>query len=96
MAEIKIDLHGLGTQEALRKLVRDYNAYVRSGGRAPVHIVHGYGSSGRGGAIQRAVREYITANRGRFDGVIEGEAFANPGDTIVYPRRLLPESRAGK
>ncbi|MFZ1947501.1 MAG: Smr/MutS family protein [bacterium] len=86
-----IDLHGLTEPEALRKLVRDYNAYVRGGGRDPVWIVHGYGSSGRGGVLQQAVRLYIGAHVGRFDKVVEGDALANPGVTLVYPKRLLPE-----
>jgi hypothetical protein len=89
----EIDLHGLREAEALRKFVRDYNAYVRSGARDPIWIVHGYGSSGRGGVIQRAVRAYIAANSGRFDKVVEGEALANPGVTLVYPKCLLQEQR---
>jgi hypothetical protein len=86
-----IDLHGLTEPEALRKLVRDYNAYVRSGGRDPVWIVHGYGSSGRGGVLQEAVRRYLSAHVGRLDKVVEGDLLANPGVTLVYPKRLLPE-----
>ena len=62
-----------------------------SGGRDPVRVVHGYGSSGRGGVIHRAIRRYINANIGRFDKVVEGESLANPGVTLVYPKRLLPE-----
>jgi DNA-nicking Smr family endonuclease len=93
MPEKKIDLHGLTELEALRKLVRDYNVHIRSGCRDPVWIVHGYGSSGRGGVIHRAVRRYISANIDRFDKVVEGDRLANPGVTLVYPKRLLPEER---
>jgi DNA-nicking Smr family endonuclease len=96
MTDKKIDLHGLREREALRKFVRDYNAYVRSGGRDPVWVVHGYGSSGHGGVIQRAIRDYISANANRFDKVVEGDQLANPGVTIVYPKRLLPEEWSGR
>ena len=91
MPELKIDLHGLQEREALRKFVRNYNAYVRGGGRDPIHVIHGYGSSGHGGVIQRALRAYLAANSVRLDKVVEGERLANPGFTIVYPKRLLPE-----
>lgn len=90
-ADKEIDLHGLREAEAIRRFARDYNAYVRSGRRNPIRVVHGYGSSGRGGVIQRAIRRYVAANIGRFDKVVEGDSLANPGITIVYPKRLLPE-----
>jgi len=90
-ADKTIDLHGLTEPEALRKLVRDYNASVRNGGRDPVWIVHGYGSSGRGGVLQQAVRRYVSAHPDRFEKVVEGDVLANPGVTLVYPKRLLPE-----
>lgn len=96
MADAKIDLHGLREREALSKFVRDYNSYVRSGRRDPIQIVHGYGSSGHGGVIQRAIRTYISANLDRFDGVVDGNLLANPGVTLVYPKRLLPETRPGR
>ena len=94
MDEKKIDLHGLTEQAAIRKLVQDYNAYVRGGGRDPIWVVHGYGSSGRGGVLQRAVRAYMAAHADRFDKVVEGDLLANPGVTLVYPKRLLPVERS--
>ena len=90
-ADRTIDLHGLTESEALRRFIRDYNAYVRSGVRDPIWVVHGYGSSGRGGVLRDAVRRYISANLGRFDKVVEGDHLANPGVTLIYPKRLLPE-----
>ena len=93
MNEKKIDLHGLTEQGAIRKLIQDYNAYVRSGGRDPIWIIHGYGSSGRGGVLKQAIGRYLAANAGRFDRVVEGDLLANPGATIVYPKRLLPQER---
>jgi DNA-nicking Smr family endonuclease len=96
MPDKTIDLHGLREAEALRKLVRDYNSYVRSGGRDPVWIVHGYGSSGRGGGLRRAVRDYTAAHSRCFEKVLDGERLANPGITLVYPKRLLPEVKPGR
>ena len=92
-AEKKIDLHGLPEREAIAKFIRDYNAYVREGGRDPIHVVHGYGSSsGKGGVIQRALRVFLATHRAKLEGVIEGEVLGNPGFTVVYPKRLLPPS----
>jgi DNA-nicking Smr family endonuclease len=91
MNEKKIDLHGLTERAAIRKLVQDYNAYVRSGGRDPIWVIHGYGSSGRGGVLQQAVRRYLAEHADRFESVVEGDLLANPGATIVYPKRLLPQ-----
>ncbi|HVP57426.1 MAG TPA: Smr/MutS family protein, partial [bacterium] len=83
MSDKQIDLHGLPAREALRRFIRDYNAYVRSGRRDPIQVVHGYGSSGRGGVILRAIREYLAANARCLDHIVEGESLANPGVTIV-------------
>jgi DNA-nicking Smr family endonuclease len=94
VAEKKIDLHGLRERDALSKFIRDYNTCVRSGWRDPIWVIHGYGSSGHGGVIGRAVRAYISANLSRFEKVVEGESLANPGVTIVYPKRLLPDPGA--
>lgn len=38
-------------------------------------IVHGYGSSGKGGATQAVVRNWAFRHRGRFRAVIEGESY---------------------
>ena len=45
-------------------------------------------------ALSKFIRDYISANLSRFEKVVEGDGFANPGVTIVYPKRLLPDPGA--
>ncbi len=39
-------------------------------------IVHGHGSTGKGGATKEVVRNWAFTNRARFRGVIEGECYS--------------------
>jgi hypothetical protein len=43
---------------------------------AVVKIVHGYGSSGRGGSTREIVRNWLFRQRGRLLAVIEGEHYS--------------------
>lgn len=38
-------------------------------------VVHGYGSSGKGGSTKETVRNWVFRNRMKFKSVIEGENF---------------------
>jgi len=86
----EIDLHGLTVAEGLARLTRHYNARLKSGNSGPIRIVHGYGSSGRGGDLRAAVREFLGRHAGRLEFVPGETYFNNPGVTIVYPRHPLP------
>ena len=88
----QIDLHGRSVSEAMCAFVAFYNDCLRSGYRGLIEVVHGYGSSGSGGAILRELREYLAANSGRLEGApIRGESVGNLGVTIVYPKMILPQ-----
>lgn len=55
-------------------------------------IVHGYGSSGKGGAIRSKLRAFLD----RFPEKLRQEAgdnYGNPGWTWVYPKARLPDRR---
>jgi hypothetical protein len=41
-----------------------------------IKVVHGYGSSGKGGTGRETVRNWAFQNRGRLRSVIDGERFA--------------------
>ena len=75
----------------MREFVSYYNKCVRSGYRGRVEVIHGSGSSGRGGAILRELRGYIKKTPGSFDHFTEGDLVGNPGVTILYPKQLLPD-----
>jgi len=89
MDNFEIDLHGLRVTEAIARLSKACNQRLRAGG-GPIHVIHGYGSSGRGGDLRDAVREYLDQNSSRVEYVPGERFFNNPGITIVYPKHQLP------
>ena len=89
----ELDLHGHTVDEALRAFVDFYNRHVRSGSRESMRVIHGYGSSGEGGKIQRKLRLFIEGAAHNLAWKPGEDVEGNPGVTIVYPRRLLPEPR---
>jgi len=84
-----IDLHNCTVPEAIREFVRFYNASVRGGYHGRMEIIHGYGSSGVGGAIKQELRKYLTAHEDKFGAFLAGDSVGNPGVTILYPRESL-------
>ena len=90
-----LDLHGLTVRQAMDKFVECANECVSSGKRVRVEVIHGWGSSGSGGAILRELRRFVQRHSDCFESVVEGEGLGNPGVTIVYPKRVLPRALAG-
>jgi DNA-nicking Smr family endonuclease len=90
VGEGELDLHGLTVAEGLARLVGHYNARLRAGDTGPIRLVHGYGSSGRGGDLRAAVRDFLARHAGRVEFVPGERFFNNPGVTIVYPKQPLP------
>jgi Smr domain len=90
-----LDLHGFGASEALAQFVEFYNGCVRSGYRGAIEVIHGYGSTGAGGVIQKELRKFLSANSGCLEMLILGESVGNPGLTKVFPMKLLPARGAG-
>ena len=89
MDDSSIDLHGLRVTEAIERLSQACNRRLRTG-NGPLHVIHGYGSSGRGGDLRAAIREYLDRNSSRVEYVPGERFFNNPGVTIVYPKHPLP------
>jgi hypothetical protein len=89
-----IDLHGLTVDEAMRHFVSSYNALFENGYRGRIEVIHGYGSSGEGGAIRRKLRSFLAANRDRFKLVSDGDSRGNPGVTYVEGKGRLPAGEA--
>lgn len=88
----EIDLHGYTQVEAIEALVRYYNARVKKGNRSRFDIIHGYGSTGTGGALRVRIRSFLSRHADclRFE---PGENFSpsNPGKTLVMPVKELPD-----
>ena len=86
---IEIDLHEMTVTEALDYFIGTYN----SNKGQSLKIIHGYGSTGVGGRIRSAVRNFIDINKSCFNRIEFGESLErNQGYTIVYYRSELPDS----
>jgi len=58
-------------------------------------VIHGYGSSGKGGTTREVVRNWAFAHRAKFRGVIEGEGYVVFDHTVQEMRKeigLFPDS----
>ena len=91
---------GLPTvEQALARLERDLRE-ARACGAKLVRIIHGYGSSGRGGKIRDAVRRELGRKlaRGEVRAVVPGESYSsttNSGrDLLSRVRELQPTERS--
>lgn len=56
-------------------LLDAWSTVRNSGGLRVLKIIHGRGSSGKGGSTRTVVRNWLFRNRSRFKGVFEGEAY---------------------
>jgi hypothetical protein len=52
-------------------------------------IIHGYGSSGKGGATKETVQNWVFRHRAKFLAVIKGEEFTLFNDETARLRRAL-------
>jgi len=88
----EIDLHGLTQIEAIEALVKYYNRQVKNGDYSRIDVIHGYGSSGEGGALRIRIRSFLTRHIDclKFE-LGEGFLPINPGKTMVFPERALPD-----
>ncbi len=87
----EIDLHGCTVLEAVERFVQFYNARVSAGSCSQIEVVHGYGSSGEGGAIRVKIRSFLERHNDCL-GFVPGEELfpPNPGKTLIMPRKPLP------
>jgi hypothetical protein len=88
----QLDLHDYTVTEAIERFVEQYNFRVKNGQCGCWTIVHGYGSSGEGGAIRSKLRAFLDQHldKLRYE---SGDNYGNPGWTWVYPILRLPDRR---
>ena len=69
---------GMPTVEAARMRMNQGLRTAKMGGARLVKLIHGYGSSGRGGAIRRDVHAQLAlkCRRGEIGGFVPGEDFS--------------------
>ena len=81
--EIELDLHGATVTEALEHLETQWRAEVEAPSPRQIRVIHGYGSSGRGGDIKKAVREHVARHRDVLRMVAGEDKEGNPGVTLI-------------
>ena len=82
--EINIERGNPDVETAIRKMVNELSTAKRAGFRAVV-LIHGYGSSGTGGAIKTAVSEKLKERS--LSGVVR--SFAGGEDWINRKREFI-------
>lgn len=91
----EVDLHDHTVLEALSTFIKIYNQRIAAGDRTPFTVIHGYGSTGRGGQIRTRLRKYLMKypEAVRYE---RGEVLlGNPGVTLVIPQTVLPTQAEG-
>ena len=88
----ELDLHGFTVAEAIERFVQYYNARVNNDQYGCVKVIHGYGSTGAGGAIRIKLRALLDEHldKLRYEA---GDDYGDPGWTWVYPKVRLPDQR---
>ena len=88
----ELDLHGFTVTEAIEQFVQDYNTRVDNNQFGCLRNIHGYGSSGEGGAIRARLRSFLDQHLDKL--IYEaGDDYGDPGWTLVYPKVRLPDQR---
>ena len=87
-----LDLHGFTVTEAIEQFVQLYNTRVDNNQFGCLKIIHGYGSTGKGGAIRAKLRAFLDEHLDnlRYE---SGDNYGDPGWTWVYPKVRLPNQQ---
>ena len=79
---------------AIRRLTYELNA-AKQLGYAGLKLIHGYGSSGKGGVLRNQVRDYLLRchHRGMIQAFIEGERLSIFDEDTRIAMGICPELR---
>ena len=86
---------GLPTLEEARRLVAAEMKQARRDGARVLKVIHGYGSSGKGGALCVGLRKSfgLRKKEGAIKDFIAGEDFSIFNDTVLELLEAVPELR---
>lgn len=86
---------GLPTLDEARRLVIDEIKRAKGAGARVLKVIHGYGSSGRGGALCIGLRKSfrLRKQQGVIKEFIAGENFTIFNDTVLVLLEMVPELR---
>lgn len=92
--ELNLELGRPTADEALRRLEAELEA-ARHMNTPLLKLIHGYGSSGKGGRIRTASRKYLLAQqeKGRIAAVVPGERFTIFDETTRRALQKYPHLR---
>lgn len=92
--ELNLELGRPDAAEALRRLAAEVEA-ARKMGTPAMKLIHGYGSSGKGGRICTASRRYLeeAAAQGRIAAYLPGERFSIFDETARRALQQYPHLR---
>ena len=95
MTELNLE-QGRPSADAAERRLRDGVATFRRTGVRFVRVIHGYGSTGEGGAIRTRTRSVLAEwMRGRrLQGVVPGERFGSADADAIALAALFPGLRA--
>lgn len=95
MTELNLE-QGHPTADAAERRLRDGIATFRRTGVRFVRVIHGYGSTGEGGAIRTRTRSVLAdLKRGRrLQGFVPGERFGSADADAIALAALFPGLRA--
>jgi hypothetical protein len=88
----ELDLHGFTVAEAIERFVKNYNMRVDNDQYGCLKIIHGYGSTGEGGAIRIRLYAFLREHLDKLQ-YEAGDDYGDPGWTLVYPKVHLPDQR---
>jgi hypothetical protein len=86
---------GLPTLDEARRLVIEEIKQAKRAGARVLKVIHGYGSSGKGGALCFGLRKSFRLRKkeGAIKEVIVGEDFSIFNDTVLSLLEAVPELR---
>jgi hypothetical protein len=87
-----LDLHGFTVAEAIEQFVLQYNTRVDNNQYGCFKVIHGYGSTGTGGAIRVKLQAFLDQHLDKLT-YESGNGYGDPGWTWVYPKVHLPDQR---
>ena len=97
MGTSEIDLHGRTWLEAREEFIAFYNQVMEESSDSngvQLSVIHGYGSTGEGGALRKRLRGFLQRFADRLEFVAEEDLDGNPGHTVVAPLQRLPDKDA--
>ncbi len=87
-----IDFHGKTWAEALTEFLDVYNRTVQTQRGSRLDVIHGYGSTGTGGALRARFRGFLEKQGQRLLFTPGERLDGNPGHTVVEPVQRLPDT----